>query len=97
MPFAIINFLYTRPCDSRARTRALTVEFLSIADSLMKIRVTGSTFGTSFGDGFYDLFEENFQKRNMIIIDRTRWEFGYQISGLRTDVRLRMREKRWFR
>ena len=63
----------------------------------MEIRVTGSTFGTSFGDGFYDLFEENFQKRNMIIIDRIRWEFGYQISGLRTDVRLRMREKRWFR
>ena len=65
----------------------------------MEIRVTGSTFGPSFGDGFYDLFEENFQKRNMLIIDRTRWEFGYQISGLRTDVRLhvRMREKRWFR
>ena len=63
----------------------------------MEIRVTGSTFGPSFGDGFYDFFEENFQKRNMLIIDRTRWEFGYQISGLRTDVRLRMREKRWFR
>ena len=59
----------------------------------MKLRLTGSTFGTSFGDGFYDLFEENFQKRNMIIIDRTWWEFGYQISGLRTDVRVRMREK----
>ena len=63
----------------------------------MKLTLTGSTFGTSFGDGFCDLFEENVQKRNMFIIDRTRWEFGYQISGLRTDVRLRMREKRWFR
>ena len=32
----------------------------------------------------------------MLIIDRTRWVFGCQISGLRTDVRLCMGEKRWF-
>ena len=63
----------------------------------MEIRVTGSTFGTSFGDGFCDRFEENFQKRNMLIIDRTRWEFGYEISDLRTDGRIRMRENRWYR
>ena len=43
MPFAIINFLYTRPCDSRARTRALMVEFLSIADSLRR-GVKGKSF-----------------------------------------------------
>ena len=54
----------------------------------MKLRLTGSTFGTSFGYGFCNLFEENFQKRNMLIIDRTRWEFGYQISGLRSDITL---------
>ena len=46
----------------------------------MKIRLTGRAFGTSFGDDFCDLFEENFLKRNILIIDRTQWEFGYQIS-----------------
>ena len=60
--FVIINFLYTRPCDSRARTRALMVEFLSIADSLsyghvsdrqhqMKTKVCGIDWNGS--DVFY--------------------------------------------
>ena len=58
-----------------------------------------STIGR-FRDLFQTLilrfFDENFQKRNILIIDRTRWEFGYQISDLRTDVRLRPRSPgRW--
>ena len=50
--------------------------------SLMKLTSTINRFRDLFWNLILRLFEENFQKRNMLIIDRTRWEFGHQISGL---------------
>ena len=71
--------------DLGCATRLLSTGSLERSENgspLMKLTSTINRFRDLFRTLILRLFEENFQKRNMLIIDRTRWEFGYQISCL---------------